>query len=102
MSPNLLLNRGGCSFPRRLFRAAAAWHRRRQSRRGLILGIETSCDDTAAAVVSAEGDVLGESIATHTSTRFGGVIPSFSMGLHAWEDPCASSPSKGCPRAALN
>ena len=88
MSPSLLLNRGGRSSSRRLFRAAAAWHRR-HPRRGLILGIETSCDDTAAAVVSAEGAVLGESIATHTSTRFGGVIPSFSMGLHAWEDPCA-------------
>lgn len=29
----------------------------------LVLGIESSCDDTAAAVVAADGRVLGESIA---------------------------------------
>ena len=27
--------------------------------------------------------ILGERISSQTSTRFGGVIPSFSMGLHA-------------------
>eukprot|EP00955_Chlamydomonas_euryale_P112538 366135-Chlamydomonas_euryale.AAC.8 len=30
----------------------------------LVLGIETSCDDTGAAVVAGDGSVLGEAIAT--------------------------------------
>lgn len=30
----------------------------------LVLGIETSCDDTGAAVVTSDGRVLGEAIAT--------------------------------------
>jgi hypothetical protein len=32
----------------------------------LVLGIETSCDDTGAAVVTTDGRVLGEAIATQT------------------------------------
>lgn len=30
--------------------------------RGIILGIETSCDDTGCAIVNAKGDILGESL----------------------------------------
>ena len=30
----------------------------------LVLGIETSCDDTGAAVVTSDGQVLGEALAT--------------------------------------
>lgn len=30
----------------------------------LVLGIESSCDDTAAAVVTSDGRVLGEAIAS--------------------------------------
>lgn len=30
--------------------------------RRLVLGVETSCDDTGAAVVDEEGTVLGESL----------------------------------------
>lgn len=33
------------------------------SERSLVLGIETSCDDTGAAVVTTDGQVLGEAIA---------------------------------------
>ena len=32
---------------------------------------------------SASGKILGESIETQKSARFGGVIPSFAMGFHA-------------------
>lgn len=32
----------------------------------LVLGIETSCDDTAAAVVDETGNVLGEAIHSQT------------------------------------
>ena len=79
MFPNVLLRHGAGALTRHQCRRQT----QRVPRRCLILGIETSCDDTAAAVVSAEGEILGESISSQTSTRFGGVIPSFSMGLHA-------------------
>jgi N6-L-threonylcarbamoyladenine synthase len=48
------------------------------------LGIETSCDDTAAAVVDAEGNILGESASSQLSThlRNGGVIPPVARDLH--------------------
>lgn len=32
---------------------------------------------------SADGEILGECVATQTSARYGGVIPSFAMGFHA-------------------
>ena len=53
------------------------------SRRNFILGIETSCDDTGAAILDVSGYILGECVETQKSTRFGGVIPSFAMGFHA-------------------
>lgn len=51
--------------------------------RSLILGIETSCDDTGACVMSLEGEVLGEALSTQLSARYGGVIPTFAMTWHA-------------------
>jgi N6-L-threonylcarbamoyladenine synthase len=52
--------------------------------RGLILGIESSCDDTAAAVVDSEGSVLSSVIATqtHIHSRYGGVYPEFASRAH--------------------
>ena len=38
--------------------------------RSLILGIETSCDDTGACVMSLEGEVLGEALSTQLSARY--------------------------------
>lgn len=51
---------------------------------GLILGIESSCDDTAAAVVDAEGNVLSSVIATqtHIHSAHGGVFPEFASRAH--------------------
>ncbi len=51
---------------------------------GLILGIESSCDDTAAAVVDSEGHVLSSVIATqtHIHSRYGGVFPEFASRAH--------------------
>ena len=51
----------------------------------LILGIESSCDDTAAAVVDREGNVLSSVIAsqTHIHSRWGGVYPEFASRAHA-------------------
>jgi N6-L-threonylcarbamoyladenine synthase len=52
--------------------------------RGLILGIESSCDDTAAAVVDYDGNVLSSVIATqiHIHSRYGGVFPEFASRAH--------------------
>ena len=38
--------------------------------RSLILGIETSCDDTGACVMSLQGEVLGEALSTQLSARY--------------------------------
>jgi len=52
--------------------------------RDLILGIESSCDDTAAAVVDADGRVLSSAIATQTAihAEWGGVYPEFASRAH--------------------
>jgi len=53
--------------------------------RRLILGIESSCDDTAAAVVDRDGNVLSSVIAgqTHIHSLYGGVFPEFASRAHA-------------------
>lgn len=50
----------------------------------LILGIETSCDDTGVAVVSSDGRVLGEALATQEDIHaaWGGVVPNLAMEAH--------------------
>lgn len=49
-----------------------------------ILGIETSCDDTGAAVVSDTGEVLGEGHYNQHDIhlRYGGIIPLVAKDLH--------------------
>ncbi|CAK8690857.1 unnamed protein product [Clavelina lepadiformis] len=50
----------------------------------LILGIESTFDDTGAAVVDNEGNVLGEALATQINehVRAGGVDPRVAQKLH--------------------
>lgn len=49
----------------------------------LILAIETSCDDTCAAVVTREGAVLANLIASQMDhDRFGGVVPEVASRRH--------------------
>nr|XP_025858455.1 probable tRNA N6-adenosine threonylcarbamoyltransferase, mitochondrial isoform X1 [Vulpes vulpes] len=50
----------------------------------LILGIETSCDDTAAAVVDESGKVWGEAIHSQTEVHLktGGIVPPVAQQLH--------------------
>jgi N6-L-threonylcarbamoyladenine synthase len=54
------------------------------SERGLILGIESSCDETAAAVVERGertlSSVVASQIATHA--RYGGVVPELASREH--------------------
>jgi N6-L-threonylcarbamoyladenine synthase len=49
-----------------------------------VLGIETSCDETAAAVLDGAGRVLAESVFTQTEehARFGGVVPEIAARAH--------------------
>ncbi|CAG9466300.1 unnamed protein product [Pedinophyceae sp. YPF-701] len=51
----------------------------------LVLGIETSCDDTGAAVVNSRGEVLGEAIAHQYEIHsdWGGVVPALAREAHA-------------------
>lgn len=52
--------------------------------RDIILGIETSCDDTAVALVDPQGNVLSSAIASQVEihTQFGGVFPEFAGRAH--------------------
>src|SRR5437899_8496916 len=49
-----------------------------------FLGIETSCDETAAAVFTDEPRVLSSVIASQTDlhARFGGVVPEVAARAH--------------------
>ena len=46
----------------------------------LVLGIETSCDETAAAVVADGRDMISSTIATQIERHapFGGVVPEIA------------------------
>ncbi len=53
----------------------------------MILGIESSCDETAAAVITAEGQVLSSVIASQGAyhARYGGVVPEVASRRHLEE-----------------
>lgn len=50
----------------------------------VVLGIETSCDETAAAVVMGGNDVLSSVVASQLDihARFGGVVPEIASRAH--------------------
>ena len=50
----------------------------------MILGIETSCDETAAAVITGDGRVLSSIIASQAElhARYGGVVPEVASRRH--------------------
>jgi N6-L-threonylcarbamoyladenine synthase len=51
---------------------------------GPLLGIETSCDDTCAAVVTAEGEILSNVVSSQARfhERYGGVVPEVASRHH--------------------
>lgn len=53
-------------------------------RESIVLGIETSCDETAAAVVTAAGEVLSSVVASQAElhARYGGVVPEIASRRH--------------------
>lgn len=62
----------------------------------LVLGIETSCDDTGVAVVSTTGRVLSDALVSQADVHaaFGGVVPMLAMEAH-------KAAMDGCVRDAL-
>jgi N6-L-threonylcarbamoyladenine synthase len=50
----------------------------------LILGVETSCDETAAGVVTGDGRVLANVVASQADlhARYGGVVPEVASRRH--------------------
>ena len=50
----------------------------------MILGLETSCDETAAALVTADGRLLASIVATQTElhAQYGGVVPEIASRRH--------------------
>ncbi|KAL8140218.1 hypothetical protein V2J09_006239 [Rumex salicifolius] len=51
----------------------------------VILGIETSCDDTAAAVVRGDGKILSQVVSSQADllVQYGGVAPKMAAEAHA-------------------
>ena len=51
---------------------------------GPVLALETSCDETAAAVVTPDGDVLANVVSSQAELhrRYGGVVPEVASRRH--------------------
>ncbi len=51
---------------------------------GPVLGIESSCDETAAAVLDAAGNILAEAVASQEREHapYGGVVPEIAARAH--------------------
>ncbi|HEX6489924.1 MAG TPA: tRNA (adenosine(37)-N6)-threonylcarbamoyltransferase complex transferase subunit TsaD [Gaiellaceae bacterium] len=65
-------------------RAPVLARRHEQRDRKLILALETSCDETAAAVVAADGSILANVVSSQADlhARFGGVVPEVASRRH--------------------
>jgi N6-L-threonylcarbamoyladenine synthase len=52
---------------------------------GLVLGIESSCDETAAALVTSDRQIVAQQIASQDEAHapFGGVVPEIAARAHA-------------------
>jgi tRNA N6-adenosine threonylcarbamoyltransferase len=59
----------------------------------LILGIETSCDDTAAAIVDGDGRVLSSVVSSQLAAHgpFGGVVPEIASREHLRNWPAVAA-----------
>ena len=50
----------------------------------IVLGIESSCDETAAALVNDKKEILGEALLSQEEHKaFGGVVPEIASRRHA-------------------
>ncbi len=52
---------------------------------GIVLGIESSCDETAAALVTTDRQIIAERIASQVEAHapYGGVVPEIAARAHA-------------------
>jgi N6-L-threonylcarbamoyladenine synthase len=50
----------------------------------MILGLETSCDETAAALISPQGEILANVVSSQADlhARYGGVVPEIASRRH--------------------
>ena len=57
---------------------------RARARERLILGLETSCDETAAALVTANGGILANVVSSQADlhAKYGGVVPEVASRRH--------------------
>src|SRR5512138_3198473 len=67
-----------------IWSGCAAFRRRRTAQSMNVLGIETSCDETSAAVVADGRTVLSNVIASQAElhARWGGVVPEVASRRH--------------------
>lgn len=65
-------------------------------RHPLVLGIETSCDDTACAVLDGEGRVLSSVVSSQLAHQaYGGVVPEIASREHLSNWPAVSAEALG-------
>ncbi|CAK8572751.1 unnamed protein product [Lathyrus sativus] len=73
--------------PRTVSCVANELHNRTPKRDGdlVVLGIETSCDDTAAAVVRSDGEILSQVVSSQADllVKYGGVAPKMAEEAHS-------------------
>ncbi len=57
----------------------------RESEMALVLGIESSCDETAVALVDSQRRIVAQRIASQDAEHapFGGVVPEIAARAHA-------------------
>jgi N6-L-threonylcarbamoyladenine synthase len=58
--------------------------RKAEAQTGPVLGIESSCDETAAAILAADGRILAERVLSQITDHaaFGGVVPEIAARAH--------------------
>jgi len=69
-----------------------------------VLGIESSCDETAAAVLAHDGSVLSSMVASQTTVheKFGGVVPELAARAHISHINCVVMDALNQARLSLN
>lgn len=75
-----------------------------EPKRPFVLGIETSCDDTACAVLDGEGRVLASVVSSQLQAHrpFGGVVPEIASREHLSNWPAVSAEAVETSGVALD
>src|SRR6185295_15701124 len=69
----------------------------------IVLGIETSCDETSVAVLDGDGRVRSNVVASQlrTHARYGGVVPELAARAHLENLPTVFEEALSCAGVAL-